>query len=49
MWSTEERWHYPPRWYCLLQGGSKRVRILRDEQAAECEWYVKINVNGGER
>ena len=45
MWSTEERWHKPPRWFCLLQGGSKRVRINSDEQATKCEWYVKLNVN----
>ena len=40
-WSTEERWYYPPRWYCLV---NKRTLIKRDEQATDCEDYIKLDV-----
>lgn len=38
-WSTEERWHFPPRWYCLV---NKRKLIVRDEDV--CKDYVKLTI-----
>lgn len=38
-WSTEERWHYPPEWYCLVNA---RKLIVKDEQACECADYVEV-------